>query len=365
MEDNQGNSAVNSRQSDPKDSFYRFVIDRVPIGVLTVDADLRITSFNPWAEKLTGYPAEQTLGRFCGDVLKGGKCGTGCPLQSTLSRQNPILSLETTIQSCLGAVIPVRMNTASLVDADGRLIGGVEAFQDISPMKALEREKDNFISMIAHDMKSSLMIVGAFAYRLLQKDRHTDREKEEKYLEIIRDEADNLVSLTEEFLSFSRLQAGRLNLNLTVVSVDKILSELYREYEPKAADLGLRLALNSNPDLPVIKADVVHLRRVFTNLLDNAIKFSSKSGTIAISSGIVQEGVAIIVRDEGQGIAHEEIPFIFDAFHRGKIGETVKGFGLGLASVKAIVEAHGGKVLVDSEPGKGSQFTVILPIPSA
>jgi two-component system phosphate regulon sensor histidine kinase PhoR len=342
-------------------AFYRFIIDSVPIGVVTVDSDLRITSLNPWAESLTGYPAGEVLGRYCGDVLHGGKCGTQCPLRSTLSRQNPILSLETSIQNRRGESISVRMNTGALLDREGNLLGGVETFQDISYLKTLEREKEGFISMIAHDMKSSLSIIGGFVLRLMQKGDSLNLDARQKYLEIIQNETVKLETFIEDFLDFSRLQSGRLALNLSATSVDRLLLELLQAYEPKAADLGLRLCLESNHDLPLIEGDSRQLHRVFANLLDNAVKFSAVGGTITLCSQLGEEGVVIAVRDEGPGIPPEELPFIFEAFHRGKIGKQIKGFGLGLASVKAIVEAHGGKVLVESRPGQGSVFRVILP----
>jgi two-component system phosphate regulon sensor histidine kinase PhoR len=329
--------------------------------VVTVDSDLKITSFNPWAETLFGYSAREALGRFCGDVLHGGKCGSQCPLQTILSRQNPILSLETTIQKRCGETISVRMNTAALLDGEGNLVGGVDTFQDISYLKTLEREKDGFISMIAHDMKSSLSIMGGFVLRLREKGNRLDSNTRKKYLEVIQNETGKLETLVEDFLEFSRLQTGRLALNLSATSVDKLLLELYQAYEPKAVDLGLRLCLESNKDLPIVEGDSRQLRRVFANLLDNAVKFSAVGGTITLSSQCGEEGVVITVGDEGPGIPQEELPFIFDAFHRGTIGKTISGFGLGLASVKAIVQAHGGKVLVESRPGQGSVFRVILP----
>jgi signal transduction histidine kinase len=253
-----------------------------------------------------------------------------------------------------------------LLDHKGHLLGGVEAFQDISYLKVLEREKEGFISMIAHDMKSYLAIIGGFTLRLFQKWTRLDWEKAKKYLAIIKDETDKLDALVEDFLEFSRLQTGRLKLNLGPTSVDRLLMELHQIYEPKAADLGLSLHLENRDDLPLIEGDSRQLRRVFGNLLDNALKFSDKPGSITISSRHATENSLVItVKDEGRGMPPEELPLIFDAFHRGKVGEKVKGFGLGLASVKVIVEAHGGKVLVESEVGKGSAFTVVLPVPSA
>jgi PAS domain S-box-containing protein len=365
MEENQKTALMKHKTVYDDLTFYHFVINSIPVGVITVDSELRITSFNHWAEKLTGYTAKETLGRFCGDVLHGGKCGTECPLKTILSLQNPVLRLESTIENKLGKTLPVRMNTAALLDHEGRLLGGVEAFQDISYLKALEREKEGFISMIAHDMKSSLTIIGGFALRLFQKGSRLDGEKGEKYLSIIKDETEKVETLVQDFLEFSRIQTGRLKLNLGPTSVDALLMDLHQVYEPKAADLGISLRLEKSDDLSTIEGDARQLRRVFTNLLDNALKFSDKPGSITVSSRQGEESnVVVTVKDEGRGIPPEELPLIFDAFHRGKAGEKIKGFGLGLASVKAIVEAHGGRVLVESEPGKGSTFNVVLPLSS-
>jgi signal transduction histidine kinase len=113
--------------------------------------------------------------------------------------------------------------------------------------------------------------------------------------------------------------------------------------------------------LPVIQADPNRLRRVFNNLLDNAFKFSNRGGTIILSPEENDREVMVTIIDEGQGIDPEDLPFIFDIFHRGKEAGKKKGAGIGLASVKAIVEGHGGKILVHSEPGKGSAFTVVIP----
>lgn len=252
------------------------------------------------------------------------------------------------------------MNTAGLFDDNDHLIGGVESFQDISRLKGLEREKDNLISMFAHDMKSSLTIIGGFVLRLLKKARQIDEEKQKKYLGIIKNESGKLESLINEFLEFSRLQTGRLKLNFSAISLDKELIELSDSYQLKASQSGLNLELMNEEELPVIEADASQLRRVFTNLLDNAIKFYKGKGTITISAHETAEEVVVKVKDEGIGIERDELPYIFDSFHRGRDAEKKEGFGLGLAAVKAIVEGHGGRVLVESELGKGSVFTVVL-----
>lgn len=341
--------------------FYKFIIDSLPTAVLTVNADLKITGFNHWAEKVTGYSAKEALGKHCGKILQGGMCGAHCPLKTTLKGHRPIPLIETTIVNKWGATIPVRINTAGLFDDKNRLIGGVESFQDISRLKTLERERVSLISMFAHDMKSSLTVIGGFALRLLKKMAQISEEKQKQYLGIIKTESDKLEALINDFLLFARLQTGRLKLNLSAISLDKELMELSDSYTLKASQSGVKLELQNDEGLTIIVADANQLRRVFTNLLDNAIKFSKKKGTIAISTHETDEEVVVKVKDEGIGIERDEIPYVFDSFHRCKSAGEEDGFGLGLAAVKAIVEGHGGHVQVDSELGKGSTFTVVLP----
>ena len=343
--------------------FYRFVIDSLPTAVLTVNAELKITGFNPCAEKVTGYTAAEAMGRFCGDILQGGMCHFRCPLRTALKGRKPVSLVETTIRNKWGETVPVRMNTAGLFDDEDLLLGGVESFQDVSRLKALEREKDNLISMFAHDMKSSVAIVGGFALRLMEKSKSIDEAKEQEYLEIIRNQSGKLELMIDDFLELSRLQTGELRLDLAATSLDKELMELVGSYQIRASESGVKLELQNEEELPIIQADARNLRRAFRNLLDNALKFSNEKGTITVTTEEAAEEVIVKVKDEGVGIPLDEMPYIFDPFHRASGVEGKRGFGLGLASVKAIVEAHGGRVHAHSEPGKGSTFSVALPKP--
>jgi len=341
--------------------FYNFIIDSVPVGVLTVNPQMIITSFNPWAETLTGYTEKEALGHYCGEIMQGGMCKLHCPLKKAIYRRQPVLQTETTIKNKAGETIPVRMHTAALLDKEGGLIGAVEAFQDISSLKAMEREKDNIISMFAHDMKSSLSIIGGFALRLRKLGTGLNEEKQDEYTGIIQMEVQRLDSLITDFLEFARLQTGKLKLNFRDASLDKELADLFEAYQSRSMLSGVKLELKNEKTLPSIKVDPDRMRRVFTNLLDNAFKFSTKGGTITITTQETAKEILISIGDEGRGIDPNDLPFIFDIFHRGKNADEKTGQGIGLATVKAIVEGHGGKVTVKSQPGKGSTFTVILP----
>ena len=342
-------------------AFYRFIIDSLPTGVITVDADRNITGFNPCAERLTGYSLKEALGQYCGTILQCGMCKAYCPLTTVLHSHKPVSLAATTIVNKRGETIPVRISTAGLFDDKGSLIGCVESLQDISHLKKLEREKENIVSMVAHDMKSSLTIIGGFALRLLKKGGPIDGKKEKRYLAIIKDESDKLESLVNDFLEFSRLQTGKLKLNFSATSLDKELMEVLDFYWLKASQSGIELVLQNEEELSIIEADTRQLRRVFTNLLDNAIKFSEGKGVITISTNETTEKIIVKVKDEGIGIKYNQLPYIFDSFHQGQTKMESEGFGLGLAAVKTIVEGHGGRVFVESELGKGSVFTLVLP----
>ena len=342
-------------------NFYRFVINSLPIAVATVNSEFKITGFNPWAEQLTGYSEQEAMGQYCGDILQGGMCKINCPLRAVIKKRQAVIRMDTDITDRSGKTIPVRMNTAGLFDDKGQLLGGLEAFQDISHLKALEREKANLISMFAHDIKSSLTIIGGFVLRLIKKRSSLEEEKKIKYLDIMKNETGKLSFLVNDFLEFSRLQTGRLKLEFSATSLDKELMELFDAYQVMAKQAGINLKLENEEELPIIEADANRLRRVFTNLLDNAFKFSKNEGTITISTDQTEKDIVVRVKDEGIGIDPKDLPYIFESFNRGKGAEKKEGFGLGLATVKAIVEAHGGQALVKSELGKGSVFKIILP----
>ncbi len=239
--------------------------------------------------------------------------------------------------------------------------GSFAVYTDISSLKTLEREKSNIISMLAHDMRSSLTGIHGLALRLLTKWRSMEEERLHEHLQIINRESGKLESLIDDFLEFSRIEVGRLKLNFRAVSLDRELLEIHEVYRTRAAQREIGVELKADEPLPIIEADVNRLRRVLTNLLDNAMKFSGDGSTITITAQETEREIVVSVKDEGCGINQHEIPFIFDLFHRGMSEGKKEGYGIGLATVKAIVEGHGGRVYVTSNPGSGSIFTVCLP----
>jgi two-component system phosphate regulon sensor histidine kinase PhoR len=342
-------------------ALYKSIIDSVPMAVVTVDSTFRITQFNHWAENITGYSAKSTIGRHCREILQSALCASSCPLRAVIDRLSSTITDKTTIRNRVGDIVPVRFSAAALFDPAGKLIGGVEAFADISKMVAMERERTNFISMLAHDMRSSLTGIHGLGLRLLRLHDDANPETARKHIEIITREAAKLESMIDEFIEYSRIESGMLKLNFAATSLDKELEEIYEVYRIKATQRGMKLELQIDDILPLIEADAIRLRRVFTNLLDNAIKFSKEHGTVAIAAREKGQEVVITITDDGIGIHPDDLPHIFDVFHRGRETAGRQGHGLGLATVKAIVEGHGGRILVSTQVNTGSTFAIFLP----
>jgi len=340
---------------------YHLVVDHLPLGVVVLDADRRVIKFNAWAGKITGFSSEEAVGRFCGDLLRGALCGECCPLREVIDHSKPVVRVETTLTTRSGKTISVRMHTAGLFDPSGKLMGAVEAFRDISHQLALERERTRMISMLAHDMRSSLSGIHGLGLRLMRRLDDINESKRHEYLRAITREAAKLEALVDDFLEFSRLETGQLRLDFSATSLDKELEELFEVYRLKADQHKLGIELRVDSFLPVIEVDANRLRRVLANLLDNAIKFSRTGGRITIGAQEQEEEISISIADQGVGIPAADLPYIFDLFYRGSHPRTHGGHGLGLSIVKSIVEGHGGRVVASSCANQGSTFTVYLP----
>lgn len=340
--------------------FRRFILDSIPVAMVTMDFDFKITSFNHRAEELTGYSATEAVGRPCYEILQSSRCKNGCPLHTVQSSMEPATGLEAEFVNRFGEHIPVRIGVAAIENGDESFVGYLEVIEDISRQKRIEREKSNFISMVAHDMKSPLIAIGGLIRRLQKEQTCKSDAKLQEYLRVIGDADERLESLVQEFLQYSRLESGQLKLELGETAIVDVLQKTIEAYRSQAEEHKIRLFCDCQPLAP-IKGDADRLRRVFTNILDNAIKYSAGKSEVTIRVRETEREIVIHFQDQGWGIDPDELPFIFDAFHRVESKKKSSGHGLGLAAVKAIVHQHGGRVSVESVPGKGSVFTVRLP----
>jgi signal transduction histidine kinase len=231
----------------------------------------------------------------------------------------------------------------------------------------ISRLKTDFVSSVSHDLRTPLTSIRMFTETLLL-GRVQSREEEKECLEIIAHEAERLSRLTERILDFARMEAGRKPYNLVPTRLTDVIDHALAATRPLVQEQGFEVAVEVAPDLPAVPADPDALVEALINLLTNAIKYSPEDKHITLTARRAGAGVAIAVADRGIGIAKGEHARIFETFYRVDCRRTteVDGSGIGLSLVKHIVDAHGGKIDVDSSPGRGSVFTIHLPTsPSA
>jgi signal transduction histidine kinase len=227
--------------------------------------------------------------------------------------------------------------------------------------KKLARQREEFVAMLTHDIKSPLHVVMGAADMLLEENKKTGSNREQALIRNLIDSALTINSLVVNYLDFTKIEAVGVNLNKHPVAIADILTRLHRRYETSAHRRALTLGLCLTADLPQVDADPVALERVFANLVSNAIKFTPSGGRVTISSKIDPRGIVVAVTDNGPGILPEEVPFIFAKYRRAVNTARQDGAGLGLFIAKSLVEAHGGKIDVHSDPGRETRFEVFLP----
>ncbi|MBA3868532.1 MAG: PAS domain S-box protein [Anaerolineae bacterium] len=251
------------------------------------------------------------------------------------------------------AFIPVRLTNTQ--ERSGVLVSA----HDITHIKQIERFKTRFIDDAMHDLATP---IAGLTNRLYLMKRSP--EKLDEHLHKLENQVSHLRNLLDDLRSLAQLDRGQLALNLERYDINLIVGRVFDTYEPVAISKGQLLDLDMAPNLPTIEVDARQIERVFVNLVANAVNYTPNDRSIRVQTGIEDDHIIFSVKDEGMGISPEDLPHIFERFYRATVARSSQstGTGLGLAIVKEIVERHGGSVTAYSELGKGSTFTVRLPI---
>lgn len=326
-----------------------------------VDKDGIIVEFNPAAEKITGYGREELIGKPHLDILHSASDEGSCPLcKHALTRHEQTIAPETTIKKKSGEPVNLTVTAYPLFDDEVNFTGGVELFRDVTEIKRMERERKNILSMFAHDMKNPVTTSGGFLMRLLSGKAGSLNEKQQRYLEIMREELNSLLDLIMDFLDFSGFETIEYSPIHALFNIETDICNNIEAARFQAEAKGVKLVLDfPETSLPVVHADEMMINRAIRNLLDNAIRYTDTGGIITIKLIEQEHDTLVQVSDTGIGIPEKHLPYIFDAFYR--ISRDSKGSGLGLAITKSIIEAHGGRIWAKSAEGKGSTFSFTLP----
>jgi PAS domain S-box-containing protein len=339
-------------------------IEEAPDAILGLDLEGHITLFNREAERLSGHQQSDVLGCPFSQLV--------CPEYLELVGQ--LLSSETDsgvlqqahelhIFDRWGDQVPFEVRVSPL-EKGGRLTGWQVIGRDISERKHLEEMKSQFIATVSHDLRTPLASIMGFSETLMEGSPGPLTETQEEFLGIIFESSQRQLALVNDLLDVSKLEAGRLQLEIETVHLPELIWGVVEGMRPLADKKGVTMKMDVNDGLPRTEGDPRRLERVLSNLLSNAVKFTPEGGNVEVAAWQDDGQLKIRVSDTGVGIPPEDLPNLFQPFHRGRnvTKKAIEGTGLGLTIVKALVEAHKGTVEVESELDKGTTFRLTLPL---
>jgi len=283
-----------------------------------------------------------------------------------------ILEKETFSLKTITTQIEVKPNQELVIEAactpisqpDGSLAGVVVIIGNITDFKKIELIKNQFISMVAHELKTPLAAVQGFLNIFLDKNMNLSEETKEDYLKRSVVRLKGLTDLVNDLLDISRMEIKTKQREIEIIRIEEVLTGTLQFLEFELKKKGISIEQNIQPNLPTIKADLNEITRLLTNLLSNAIKYNKENGIIKVEITTSSNYLNIKIADTGIGLKPEEKNRLFSEFFRAKNEKTrgISGTGLGLTIVKRIVDSYYGKIDVDSTYGEGTTFTISLPI---
>ncbi len=335
-------------------------------GILTVDHALRIIDFNPAMERLTGWRESEVLGQFYFKVLRPkDRQGNDLGLQDSLILQafsgQEVVNREMIICARDGQLFAVSMTASCVRSRHGEPISGILNVHDLTRERQQEEDRSTFISVISHELQTPIAIIKGYASTLARVDAHYDDRTLHSRLVAIEEEADRLNKLVGNLLYASRIQANGLQMDIASLDLDHLIRGVVRRLQAKSPEVQVTLAIPER--LPTVMADRERIEEVLQNLLDNAVKYSPGRPEITVTCNATGEEVIVSISDMGMGIPLREQEQIFDRFQRAvkPMMQATPGAGLGLYICRVIVEAHGGRIWVESTLRQGSTFSFSLP----
>jgi PAS domain S-box-containing protein len=344
-------------------------------GVIVVDSGNKINLFNKAAGLLTGWDEETATGIDYNLVLQLHTAderplvASGDPFTAAITTNHLIIRDDLVMTTHAGRKIQLNLSVSPIADTNGQVTGAIALFRDISHEKAVERQKEEFVSTASHEMRTPVAAIEGYISLTMNPNVATIDDRAMKYLTKAHETIQHLGVLFRDLLSVTKAEEGKLIGKIEPVDVGKLLEAAVGDMQfvaqKKNLTLVLQLASGTGKQIsPIyyVGASCERLREVVMNLIDNSIKFTGEGG-IKVSMAGDDKTVEISVADTGVGIAKEDIPHLFQKFYRidNSATRTIGGTGLGLYLCRTLVELFNGRIWVEGEPGKGSTFHISLP----
>ncbi len=340
----------------------RTILENLTEGVVVLDTEGQIRNVNAATCRMLGAPAADLIGKSAGEVLKeplGSEMLTVCA--AALAGEHAV-ERETEIPTDgPGDPLPVSISAEVLADYEGKTVGCVALIRDITRLKQIEalgKLKDDLTHMIVHDLRTPLTsLIGGLQTIELLGDLNEDQRE---FLEMSHRGGQTLLRMINDLLDISKMEDGSMQLERSAVVVAALLDEALQQVDRLAVERDLELCRELHPDVSLLRADEDKLRRTLVNLIGNAIKFTPVGGRVTVSAvpNGAEGGLLFSVADTGEGIPKDAFARIFEKFGQveGRKSGRKNSTGLGLTFCKMTAEAHGGRIWVESELGKGSTF---------
>lgn len=331
------------------------ILKNMAEGVLAVDNQGRIITANRQAAAALGFKEDDYAGRPLAELTAYPEIAE---LFDDIFREREAQSAEFKLKGNR-----IVLAHASLLQENDEVLGAVAVLQDISKMRQLEELRRDFVANVSHELRTPLTSIQAFAEALMD-GLITDQETHRKYLKVIHEETLRLKRLISELLDLSSMDSGKLNWRMAPLELKGIILSVLEKLKPQLDEKGIRVQTDLADGLPPVLGNGDRMEQVLINLVHNALQFTPRGGHIAVSESLDGDRIRVSVADNGEGIPEEELPHIWERFHKVDKSRTrgQGGTGLGLSIVKHIIDAHKGHVEVDSELGRGSVFTFYLPV---
>jgi len=345
---------INTQIKDLQEEKGKFgnILEQMLDGVLIVEKSGIIRLINPAAERMFSIKAIDALDQ---QLIKGLQQHQVVELfKSTLeSGKQQVTTIDLRLNHRFLQGIGIMMRESN---SDSVLL----LFQDLTKQRQLEAMRQDFVSNVSHELRTPLASLKALE-ETLQDKALADPPAARHFLNLMDVEIDKLTQMVVELLELSRIESGRLQLKMVKFDLENLLSAPVNRLKLQAERAGVNLQVEYSDGPKEISVDGGQIEQVLMNLIHNAIKFTQPGGTIIVSAKFVGDQAIFSVRDNGVGISEEDIPRIFERFYKTDRARNSKGTGLGLSIAKHVVEAHGGKIWVESVEGKGSVFYFSIP----
>lgn len=332
------------------------MISSLADGVFMVDVDTRLHVYNPNA--LNFLAINKTTPTIF-DIIDSltGKLDIRTKIEEAIKTNKLVVVPEVEIQNRT-----LQIFITPVIGKDGQILGAAVLLHDITAEKSLAEMKEDFTNIMVHELRAPLTVVKQAANLLLENKGKLEEVKVEKFLKMISESSESLLTEVSDLLDAAKLEAGKFDINPNLGNLTEVINEKINFFMPLARDKNINLIVAFEPNLPEISFDKTRVAQVLNNLLSNALKFTNANGNIKIAVKHKEDGVEISVADNGIGIPREKQDLLFSKFSTLKFPHpTTRGTGLGLYVARGIIEAHGGKIELESEVGRGTTVTFFLP----